>query len=100
MELCLPTLYCRASHTGDAPRVVVAQNVTRPDLIHIEGDRGRDRPRDPQGPPRQEAAGEGSSAVLEGRAPPPLGARMAAKDGPPCAGLGRAPGKASGRRLG
>ena len=65
-------------------------NWTGPDLIHIEGDRGRDRPRDPPCPPRQEAAGEGSSAVLEGRAPPPLGAHLATKGGPPRARIGGA----------
>ena len=75
-------------------------NWTRPGLIHIEGDRGRDCPRDPPCLPRQEAAGEGSSAVLESRAPAPRPECVAEKDGPPRAGIGRAPGKATGRRLG
>ena len=65
-------------------------NWTRPDLIHIEGDRGRDRPRDPPCPPRKEAAGEGSSAVLESRAPAPCPECVAEKDGPPRAGIGGA----------
>ena len=65
-------------------------NWTRPDLIHIEGDRGRDRPRDPPCPPRQEAAGEGSSAVLESRAPAPRPECVAEKDGPPRTRIGGA----------
>ena len=77
-------------------------NWTRPDLIHIEGDRGRDRPRDPPCPPRQEAAGEGSSAVLESRAPAPRPECVAEKEPASCGNWWctwrRRPGSAAGAR--
>ena len=65
-------------------------NWTRPDLIHIEGDRDRHHARDPACPAGEEAGEEGCSPVLDERAPPPLGARLATKGGPCRARIARA----------
>ena len=71
-------------------------NWTRPDLIHIEGDRDRHHAQDPESPAAEEASAQGCSPVPDQRAAAPQPEGVATKGGPPrarvtCAagGLGR-----------
>ena len=65
-------------------------NWTRPDLIHIEGDRDRHHARDPESPAAEEASAQGCSPVPDQRAAAPQPEGVATKGGPPRARVTRA----------
>jgi hypothetical protein len=68
-------------------------NWTRPDLIHIEGDRDRHHARDPESPAAEEASAQGCSPVPDQRAAAPQPEGVATQGGPPSARVTRAPAK-------